>query len=167
MGESPLDKLWLRIEEELLLISNERDAAGLPSLGLLEVLLLGQLSLFFDAAAKENLQLWATQDLDAHIKGDWLACRVFKKACEEIGFKYDELSSEIWIPPEAKYRTLHQSPLLNVTSPEAIYILLSKAVKAREKNRDLVFSGLIYYGDPFAKLLRKYKVDLDYFLEGR
>jgi hypothetical protein len=107
----------------------------------------------------------ATVDFDEHLIGEPPLEDLFKKVLREHGLSYDEQSRYIWLPKETEYETLYSSEILLVTSPLPIYLIVSKAVKAPEKNKSLVRDAIVMYGDELLHLLEKYEVPIHFFLE--
>lgn len=76
-----------------------------------------------------------------------------------------EDSQYIWLPEETKYEQIYKSEYLEIISPLPIYLIVSKACKAPEKNKVLVLQAIDEYQDELLELLEKYQVDIAYFLE--
>ncbi len=132
--------------EQLIEISNsERFKDDLPRLEKIEIKVLGQFSLMADPEASLKLPLVATRDFDALIKGDWSARTLLKIALAEFNLEYDDLSKEIWLPDDAKFIEIHDSNTLTVSYLSAVDALTSKAIKAPEKNKNLINKSLEIY----------------------
>lgn len=142
----------------------ERAADSLPPLSKVHLKVLGQMALFADEEASNRLSLVATKDLDAIIDGDWTARTYLKEALRENGLVYDDLSKEIWIPPEATFEVYHDSSLLKVSVLSPLYVILSKAVKAPEKNKQLITEAISLWGEELIELIQKHGQDINIFL---
>lgn len=154
-----VERLELKLSEQEL----QSEALGSPSLSRGEVILLGQFSLFCQPAAAEVLNLIATRDIDALVKATGGFQSQFRTVVNELGFEYDELSSEVWIPEGATYSLLYQGTRFTIQALDPISVLVSKAVKAKEKNRILIREAIDVYGDRLISSLKKYNVDLSFF----
>jgi hypothetical protein len=81
------------------------------------------------------------------------------------GRDLDALGHEIWMPKETKYSVLYAGQWVGLSVADAESVLLSKALKAPDKNRALLVEYLA--GGPSARFLalaKKYRVDLEQFL---
>ncbi|HQH26154.1 MAG TPA: hypothetical protein PLP17_02060 [Oligoflexia bacterium] len=154
-----IERLELKLSEQ----ESQSEALGSPSLSRGEVILLGQFSLFCQPAAAEVLPLIATQDIDALVKATGGFESQFRAVVNELGFQYDELSSEVWIPEGAHYNLLYQGSRFTIQALDPISVLVSKAVKAPQKNRILIQEAIGQYGDQLISRLEKYSVDLSFF----
>ena len=158
-----LQDLIERIEASILLANAERGSEGLPEFGQVEIRLLGQFGLLVHPKASSELQPAATRDIDATLRGEWSARWIVRSVINQSGYTYDDLSNEIWLPPEAQFELLHDSQCLKVEVIAPLFNLLSKAVKAPERNRNLIVEGIAVYGDELIALLTAHGVNIDYF----
>lgn len=152
-------ELDLSIERE----NNRRKKEGVVLLSRAGIDILGQMSLFLAAEIRTHLHLFATYDLDALVKGDYWIKEKFQALLKKEGLELDPLSHEIWIPLGSTFKLLFSSNRITCRSLDPLYALLSKAIKAKEKNRILVAEALVFYGNKLAKLIKKFDGDLDYF----
>ncbi|MBS1962192.1 MAG: hypothetical protein JST04_08250 [Bdellovibrionales bacterium] len=124
------------------------------------------MSLLSNEAVSAVLSLAETGDLDALVDAEYAVLRELKTLLRDVGLIYDELSPEIWIPPGASFETLFEFSNIVVKRIDPESALVSKAVKAREKNRLLVQEAVA--SEKFPNLLariEKHGGDLAYFLE--
>ncbi|RMG40532.1 MAG: hypothetical protein D6719_10650 [Candidatus Dadabacteria bacterium] len=149
-------QIFKELDGEIELMNSERLKADLPALPHFEIKLLGQLGLFADDSLPNDIILSATRDFDALLKGDWSIIAALKNILQRHGLVYDELSSEIWMPPDTQYKPVYQSDYIKCESPKAIYTLVSKAIKAPEKNRSLIVDALTVYGEELLTLISKH-----------
>jgi len=148
--------------EQIIDSENERRKIdGLDPHQQLEVTILGQFSLFLHPEIAQALNPTATLDLDAWVKGAAVPRSIFERLVREAGFKYDDKSEFIWVPDESKYKIIYQSPLLLCKAIDPFYALVSKAVKAPEKNRILLQNAISYYGEELIACIEKYGGDLE------
>lgn len=158
-----LASLARMIERAISQLNDERQYEELAILKTARILLLGQYALMVHPVASKVLQLTMTRDVDALIDADWSQRMVIKRIIEEQGFVYDELSTEVWIPPHATYEVLHESSSLVIQVLNPIYVLTSKAIKAPQKNRFLIQQALAYYGRELADLIELHGGSLSLF----
>lgn len=132
----------------------------------LEVRVLGQQGLLIRRASLPDLGLAATTDFDAIIKEEPPLGGIFKNLLRDEGLTYDEQSGYIWLPEEVTYEVVYESPSIRIDSPLPIYLIVSKAVKAPEKNRQLVAAAIAEdeFGEQLLALLEKYEVDINAFI---
>jgi hypothetical protein len=160
-----LAKLAQQIEAKLAVLNEERLKDGLFSLSLAKISLLGQFSLIVNPEINSKIQLANTVDVDALLKCDWSARSVIKEVLLDFGFVYDELSGEIWIPPNSKFVLLYESSSLRIEALEPLYALVSKAVKAPHKNRFLIQQAIGIYGESLIGLIKQNGGDIEVFLK--
>ncbi len=160
-----IDEILKELEAAIKNHNTERESEGLPSLPRLEIKLLGQFSLMVDPKASRNLTLASTMDVDALIHGEYVLKQDLKYILKRKGLKLDELSGEIWIPPESKFIPLYRSKYISCSYLDPISSLVSKAIKAKEKNRLLIRDAIASFGKPLVKLIEKHGGDASYFQE--
>ena len=130
----------------------------------LRITLLGQFSLFAVSETAALLSPVATKDIDALIEGESTPSDVLKKIMRENGFNYDEESMYIWIPPGSSKKIIYDSDLILCEVLDPIYVLLSKAIKAPEKNKLLIQEGISIYADELINLIEAHGGDVSYFV---
>ncbi len=116
-----------------------------------EVSLLGQMSLLANEKISMVLPLAQTGDLDAFLTMEYVVKEELKVILKAHGLLYDEDSPLIWVPKNAEFGELFSFENLMVKVIDAESALVSKAVKAPAKNKQLirqaiasgVFSGLV------------------------
>jgi hypothetical protein len=123
-----------RIEE---IIRQRRDDGLLP-IPKARVQLLGQISLLIIEKAAVELSLAQTGDLDALLTMDDIVKAELKKTLSKHGLIYDENRYLIWIPPEARFERLLDLDHILIEFIDAESALVSKAVKAPTKNKQLI-----------------------------
>lgn len=156
-----IDNLIKELEEQLRLRREELGEDSLNSK--IEIHMLGQMSLLMNKNIAEKITLVQTNDVDALLKGKTGEAQVFKRVVRSKGLEFDELSREVWIPKDAEFLEYYDSPFVRVTYLDPISALISKAIKAKEKNRILVREALIIYGDALATKIISNGGDIDYF----
>ena len=130
-----LEELNSRLTE----LNAERQSEELPLLNPIKIKILGQFSLLINPAIEGKLHPTATVDVDALLSCEWICKVEFKRLLQEHGYAYDELSNEIWIPQDAQFVEIFRSRFVWCDSLSPLDALVSKAIKAPEKNK--VHSG--------------------------
>lgn len=142
-------------------INEERRRDEIEVLPPAELKILGQMALMANSEINQKIHLTATKDLDALIVGPWSVRLALKDLLNEFGLILDESSQEIWIPPNAKYLQFYQDQKLTVYLLDPLSVLVSKGVKAPEKNRFLIEEALTIYGHELSDLITKYKKEFN------
>ncbi len=159
------DQILAKLEQEIESLNLARRNDGGFRLPKAKITLLGQFSLLANPKISALLRIPATMDVDAKIEAEWIIKDAFKKILKKDGLEYDEDSGLIWIPPNSTFELLHDSLQVECKSISPIYGLLSKAIKAKEKNRILVRDAIALFGEEFVKLIVMYGGDPEYFLK--
>lgn len=141
----------------------EAEQLGGRKLGFCEIRLLGQFSLLATQDLPKSIQIRATLDVDAIFSGDHSTGLLFRDAVKECGFEFDDLSGEIWLPANATFNVIAEEELFKLSALDPLSAIVSKAVKAPEKNKVLVRQAIEAYGDRLMRQLQDYKVDLNFF----
>lgn len=125
------------------------------------------MSLLANQKVSAFLNLVGTMDIDAHLeKVDHLIKMKMVKLFNEHHFVYDEDSEKVWLPPKCKFEKLFGFNNLEVSVLDPESALVSKAIKAREKNRLLIQIAIA--SGRFPNLIRRIEShggDLNFFLE--
>ena len=145
MSKSILDLLPI-IDQEISQQNKARDLDSVKKIGHLTIELLGQHALLVNPEINNKLILFATVDVDAHLKGDVSSETIFKKVLKENNYFYDELSKEIWIPKEAHKIKTYNSENVTAYYYDPISVLTSKAIKSPVKNKNLIKQAIKIYG---------------------
>ena len=136
-----------------------REELGAVPLRPTAIRILGQMSLLLNDDVSSQIRLFATQDVDAHIEGDSFVAESFRRLLGERNLEFDFLSTEIWIPADASYIRIYDSQRLSCEILDPISALVSKAIKAPEKNWNLIQKALEIYGDELASKIRNHGGD--------
>jgi phage antirepressor YoqD-like protein len=134
-----LDKV---IEEENL---QRREQGALP-LKKSKVIILGQTSLLLDKKLSAKLDLLQTADLDAKLEMENFVKKKLQELLKENGLVYDEDSEKVFIPKGSMQLDLFDFKNIAVKRLDSESVIVSKAVKAPEKNRQLVQSSVVQTG---------------------
>jgi len=81
---------------------------------------------------------------------------LLKKILKEFGYFFDELSEEIWMPEDTIWEVVHIGENVRLYKARAIDVLVSKAIKAKVKNRVLIKNALLVYGDELKDRIIKF-----------
>ncbi len=103
-----------------------------------EVLLLGQMSLMLNESVAAFLNLIQTADMDAKLRMDYFTKNKLLDLLKAKGLVYDEDSHLVWIPENTKVIELFRFKNIEVKLIDAESILLSKAIHAPQKNKQLI-----------------------------
>ena len=138
-----------RIEE----VNRERrKEEGFP-LPKAEVKLLGQMSLLTNEKISSLVTLAQTGDLDALLKMESVVKELLKELLRKRGLLYDEDSYLIWIPDGAKFERVFSFKNVLVTSIDPESALVSKAIKAPVKNKQLIREAIV--SGKFSRLVER------------
>lgn len=133
-----LEQVFKKLNERIESLSHQRRNEGIFALARAKVQLLGQMSLLANEKLSVILSLSQTGDLDALLTMDTIVKEELKKILKQQGLIYDEDSYLIWIPPKSKFEPLFDLKYVFVEMIDPESALVSKAVKAPEKNKQLV-----------------------------
>ena len=133
-----LKGIFQELDQRIDRLNTARRAEGLLVLAQAEVRLLGQMSLLANEKVSALLTLVATADLDALLTMDAVVKQMLTELLQKRGLVYDEDSYLIWIPQGASFEPLYKFKNLVVTLIDPESALVSKAVKAPAKNKQLI-----------------------------
>jgi hypothetical protein len=140
----------------------EAEEEGLPQTAQCTIKVLGQTALMESGVA---LALAATNDVDVQADYSYPVQKEFERLLAQHARTLDPVSHEIWMPRETRYRELFSGRFVRVLLADADAVLLSKALKAPDKNRVLITEYLaLGASDRFYRLAQKYGLDLEQFL---
>lgn len=149
-----LSELNVLLESE----NQSRQESGALKLLRVQIRILGQMSLLLNEKVTAALHPVSTMDVDAFWEGDRTALELFRKCLKKHSLEYDNDSHLVWIPPESRYDPLFDAPLVQCEVIQPLYAIVSKAVKAPEKNRIIVRNAIGFFGEELIQLLLKYGV---------
>jgi hypothetical protein len=119
-------------------INQDRRREGLFPLPRAKVQILGQISLLVHEGASAILNLTQTADLAAALTMDYTIKEELKSLLRNNGFVYDDDSNFIWIPEDAEFLPFLELNNIVVESIDPESALVGKAIKAPDKNRQLI-----------------------------
>jgi hypothetical protein len=134
---------------------------GLPRHRSCTIRVLGQTALL---EAELPLRLATTRDVDVRADYDDAVRREFERLLAAAGRELDPVAHEIWMPRETRYLEFYAGNLVRLELAEPEAVLVSKALKAPQKNAPLLTEYLaLGPSERFLALAKKYKVDLEQF----
>ncbi len=136
-------------------------AEGARSYPSCTVRVLGQAALW---VAQLDLALTVTQDLDVYADYEWPVQQELERLLAENGKVLDPHGREVWMPVETRYEPLYEGRYVEALVADPDAVLISKALKAAQKNDALITEYLAKgASERFFDLARKYRVDLEQF----
>jgi len=160
-----LTKILTILDEVIIERNHEMIRDGLPFNPTCKITVLGQISLLINNKLPATIHIAATADLDAIMNGDhWIKKRL-ESLVNNAGLYLEDDAHLIWIPPESTFTEYFRGRYVSCDVIDPLYCLLSKAIKAKEKNKLLIQQALIEFGDELESLIKKHHGHLDYFYE--
>lgn len=142
--------------------NREAQQEGFPRLPSSTIKVLGQTALM-EAGVK--LTLAATNDVDVQADYPYAVQKEFARLLAAEGRELDPLGHDVWMPRETRYKELFVGRYVRVLLADQDAVLLSKALKAPERNRSLIVEYLaLGASERFLGLARKHKLDVEQFL---
>ncbi len=132
-----------------------------------EVIIYGQMSLMLNESAATFLNLIQTADMDAQLRMDYFTKNKLLELLKTKGLVYDDDSHLVWIPKDAKTIDLFQFKNIEVKLIDAESALVSKAIHAPQKNKQLIRQAIASGKFPaLVDRIIENNGNLEYFLEG-
>jgi hypothetical protein len=104
---------------------------GLQRIKSVEFKIVGQSALL---EADLGITLANTSDVDAYTQMDYMVRQELNRLLAQIGKTYDDLSEHIWMPAETEYFSIYSGTYVEALVAKPEYVLISKALKSKEKN---------------------------------
>lgn len=133
-----LAKVFEELNSAIEVENLDRRESGTPTISKSEVTILGQTSLLVQPEITHVLSLAQTGDLDARLKVENFVKQKLKEILPKHGLLYDEDSPLIFIPKGSHLSFFLELKNLVVFVIDPESALVSKAVKAPDKNRQLI-----------------------------
>ena len=161
-----MKKIFTDLNQAVELENLQRMKEGVLTIPKSEVLLIGQMGLMLNESVATILNLIQTGDMDAILRMDYFAKKKLLELLETNGLVYDEDSHLIWIPQDAKTIDLFKFKNIEVKLIDAESALLSKAICAPQKNKQLIREAIASgkFTDLVARIIEN-NGKVDYFLE--
>jgi hypothetical protein len=136
-----LKTIFKELDGKITVENVDRRESGTYLVPKCDIKILGQMSLLANDKISSVLHLAQTADMDALVTVHFVKTEL-KKILIKNGLIYDEDSEKVWLPPEVKFEELFEfsNILVSVIDPESA--LVSKAIKAAEKNKQLIREAL-------------------------
>jgi hypothetical protein len=167
MIKQTLRTIFEELNDRIAAENAEREKTGAMKLRPAEVRIFGQITLLANEMVAQVLTLQMTNDLDAIIETHqaFVTDVLKNEILPRHGLVLDSDSELVWIPPKSSYELFCDFKYVRVKLLDPESALVSKAVKAKEKNKvlivDAIASGL------FQNLVQRIEDnsgDLEYFL---
>ena len=131
-----------------------------------EVIIFGQMSLMLNESVATILNLIQTGDMDAKLRMDYFTKNKLLELLKSNGLVYDEDSHLVWIPEDAKVIELFNFNNIEVKMIDAESTLVSKAIHAPQKNKQLIRQAIASGKFPaLVDRIIENNGKLDFFLE--
>ena len=140
--EQIIKEIFKNLDSKIKQENAERESNGAMLVSWCEIKILGQISLFLDEGISAAIELNHTGDLDALIESEYFVKKELGNLLRAKGLYLDPDSSLVFIPPLSKFEELWRFETFVVYKIDAESALVSKAIKAKEKNKNLVASAL-------------------------
>ena len=137
-----LKKIFADLNEAVEFENRQRLKEGTLTIPKSEVLLFGQMSLMLNESVVKILNIVQTGDMDAKLRMDYFTKNKLIELLKENGLVYDEDSHLIWVPENAKVIELFNFKNIEVKLLDAESTLVSKAIHAPQKNKQLIRQAL-------------------------
>lgn len=167
MMKDTLLAIFKELNDRIVTENADREESGAAKLLPVEIRVLGQATLLANEMVAKILPLQMTNDLDATIEvAQYFILGVLKnEILTKYGLVLDSDSHLVWIPPGSTYEPFLDSRYVRVKLLDPESALVSKAVKAKEKNRFLIVDAIAIGRFPnLVRRIRENGGDLDYFV---
>jgi hypothetical protein len=155
-------KVFKTLDKWVTKANSEMREQGLTTTKPFSIKILGQTALI---EAHLKLELFATADVDVYANYEFMVKQEFERLLKKEGKVLDKFSDEIWMPEETEYELIYEGVNFKGYLAKPEYILISKALKAPVKNRELILNYIAQRpSDLFMKLAEKYNLNLDEYV---
>ncbi len=132
------EKLNTAIETENI----ERRDNSAVTISKAQITILGQTSLLIDEKVSIAIDLAATSDMDALVTAEYFVQQKFSELLKIEGLVLDTDSPYIFLPKNHHFEKIFDFEYICVSKIDAESALVSKAVKAAPKNKELIKDAL-------------------------
>ena len=133
-----MEKIFTELNQAVEFENRRRLKEGTLIIPRSEVIIFGQMSLMLNEFIEPILTLIQTGDMDAKLRMDFFTKRKLMDLLEANGLVLDEDSHLIWIPEDAREIELFNFKNIQVHLIDAESTLVSKAIHAPQKNKQLI-----------------------------
>jgi len=161
-----MKKIFTDLNQTVELENLQRLKDGTLTIPKSEVLVYGQMSLMLNEPVATFLNLIQTADMDARLRMDYFTKNKLLDLLKANGLVYDEDSHLVWIPDDAEVIDLFKFQYIEVKLLDAESTLVSKAIHAPQKNKQLIRQAIA--SGKFPALIDRiieYNGEIDFFLE--
>ena len=161
-----MKKIFTDLNQAVELENLQRLNDGTLTIPKSEVLVYGQMSLMLNEPVATFLNLIQTADMDAQLRMDYFTKNKLLDLLKANGLVYDEDSHLVWIPDDAEVIDLFKFQYIEVKLLDAESTLVSKAIHAPQKNKQLIRQAIA--SGKFPALIDRiieYNGEIDFFLE--
>lgn len=158
-----LNKAFHELDHRLIQFNQEASVNGTPQLQSTDIHIIGQMALI---EAKLSIAIVSTVDIDLYYQIDYRVKKEFSAVLEKLGKHIDPVGHEAWMPDETEFNEVYQGELITGWAAKPVYVILSKAKKAPEKNHQLIaeYIASADFDESLFDLADKYEVDLSEFV---
>jgi len=159
-------KIFTDLNQAVELENRQRLKDGTLIIPKSEIIIYGQMSLMLNESVATFLNLIQTADMDAQLRMDYFTKNKLLELLKAKGLVYDEDSHLIWIPEDAKIIELFKFRNVEVKLIDAESTLISKAVHAPQKNKQLIRQAIASgkFPDLVDRIIQN-NGKIDFFLE--
>ena len=159
-------KIFTDLNQAVELDNLQRLKEGTLTIPKSEVLVYGQMSLMLNEPVATFLDLIQTADMDAQLQMDYFTKNKLLELLKANGLVYDEDSHLVWVPKDAKTIDLFRLKNIDVKLLDAESVLVSKAIHAPKKNKQLIRQAIASGKFPtIVDRIIKNNGSLEFFLE--
>ena len=133
-----MEKIFTELNQAVEFENHRRLKEGTLIIPKSEVIIFGQMSLMLNEFIEPILTLIQTGDMGAKLRMDFFTKRKLMDLLEANGLVLDEDSHLIWIPEDAREIELFNFKNIQVHLIDAESTLVSKAIHAPQKNKQLI-----------------------------
>jgi hypothetical protein len=157
-----LSDIAQRLDDWIVARNVDSLAEGLPAVGRCEIKVLGQMALLEGGA---DLPLVATHDVDVVADYPHSVEQEFRRLLAARGLELDPVGREVWMPHDTNYAPIFIGRFVTLSVAEVEAVLVSKALKAPLRNRQLIVAYLAKGASVrFFALAEIHGLDLESFL---
>ena len=161
-----IKKIFTDLNQFIELENLQRLKEGTLTIPKSEVIIFGQMSLMLNESVATILNLIQTGDMDAKLRMDYFTKNKLLELLKSNGLVYDEDSHLVWIPEDAKVIELFNFNNIEVKMIDAESTLVSKAIHAPQKNKQLIRQAIASGKFPaLVDRIIENNGKLDFFLE--
>lgn len=137
-----LKPLFEKLNSAIEIENNDRRDNSTVLIKKAHITILGQTSLLIDEKVSVAIDLAATSDMDALVAAEYFVQQKFAELLKKEGLILDTDSPYIFLPKGHAFEKIYDFEFLEVSKIDAESALVSKAVKAAHKNKELIKDAL-------------------------